>query len=395
MSDLIERAKKIQSPVLGHYTELEVVRGKGAYLYDKQDNAYLDFACGIAVTNLGHCHPKVVAAVKKQTSQLIHNCAGVTYNEANIKFSEDLVAVTPEGLDHVFLCQSGSEAVEGGLKLARYVTKKPGIIAFKGGFHGRSLGATSVTSSKEKYYKPYEPLIPEVHILERDLAEVHKLDFSKIGAVITELVTGEGGYFVQDKAFIQGLRKLCAEKDALLIFDEVQTGFGRTGTMFGCEYFEVIPDVMALAKGIASGFPLGALVINKKYSEKWSTGAHGGTFTGNLVACAAGSANIEEIKKLLPKLPAKAKKLKKGLAKLAKKYPGKIKEIRGLGLMLAVDLGDPGYVKKVRAKALEKKLLLISCGPEDNALRIVPPLIIKPKEIDLALSILEEVLAQI
>ncbi|MBU0581006.1 MAG: aminotransferase class III-fold pyridoxal phosphate-dependent enzyme [Candidatus Margulisbacteria bacterium] len=395
MSDLVKRAKKVQSPVLGHYTELEVVRGDGAYLYDKEDKAYLDFACGIAVTNLGHCHPAVVRAAKNQVETLIHNCAGVTYNETNIKFCEDLLEVAPKDLDQVFLCQSGSEAVEGCLKLARYVTKKAGIIAFQGGFHGRTLGATSITSSKEKYYKPYEPLLPEVKILPRDLAEVEKIDFSEIGAVITELVTGEGGYFVQDKVFIQGLRKLCDERGALLIFDEVQTGFGRTGKMFACEHFEVVPDVMALAKGIASGFPLGAFLMKKKFSEQWSTGTHGGTYTGNLVACAAGSANIREIKKLLPILPDLAGKIKKDLENLAKKYSYHIKEIRGLGLMLAIDMGEAEKVKKMRMKALEKGLLLISCGPRDDAIRIIPPFIVTKNEIDKAIKILDEVLTSL
>ncbi len=172
--DIIERAKKVQAPVLGHYTELEVVRGKGCYLFDKNGTAYLDFACGIAVTNLGHGTPSVLAAAKQQLGKFIHNCAGVTYSEANIAFCEDLVAAAPKSLGQVFLCQSGSEAIEAGLKFARYVTKKPGIIALKGGFHGRTLGATSVTTSKEKYYEPYRPLLPEVYIAERSLEAIEK-----------------------------------------------------------------------------------------------------------------------------------------------------------------------------------------------------------------------------
>jgi 4-aminobutyrate aminotransferase-like enzyme len=395
MSSLIDRAKKVQAPVLSHYTELEVVRGKGCYLYDKDDNAYLDFACGIAVTNLGHCPPKVVAAAEKQLKKFIHNCAGITYAEANIKLCEDLVSATPKGLDQVFLCQSGAEAIEAGLKLMRYVTRKPGIIAFKGGFHGRTLGATSITSSKEKYYKPYEPLLPEVYIVDRTLDAVKALDLSRIGGMVIELVTGEGGYVVQDRDFIRGLRQICDENKILLMLDEVQTGFGRTGKMFASEHFGIVPDAMALAKGIASGFPLGALVMKEEHAKQWSAGAHGGTFTGNPVACAAGSATITELKKLLPKLPAKARILEAGLRKLAAKYPQHIKEVRGLGLMWAIDLGGPEKTKTARIKALEKRLLLISCGPNDDALRIVPPLIVTSQQLDKALSILDKVFGEL
>jgi 4-aminobutyrate aminotransferase-like enzyme len=393
---LVKRAQKVLMPVLSHATDLEVVRGEGVYLIGKDGKKYLDFACGIAVTGLGHCPKEVVKAAQKQMKTLIHNCAGITYTEANIKFAEELVKVTPKGLDKVFLCQSGTESIEGALKLARYVTKKPGLVGFKGGFHGRTFGSLSLTSSKEKYRKGYEPFLPETYIIEPTLEAVKQLDLSKIAGMVIEPIMGEGGYKVHDKVFISGLRQICDENKIVLIFDEVQTGFGRTGKMFCCEHFGVTPDVLCLSKCIAAGFPLGAIVTKKELSDQWTVGAHGGTFTGNLVSCAAGTAAIQTIKKqkLVAKAASLGKYLKGQLAKIAQKDQQTIKDVRGLGLMIGVEFHAPEVAKQVQKKCLTKGLVLITCGPKDEVIRVIPPLIVTKLQIDQALKIFAKALEE-
>ncbi|MBU0687553.1 MAG: aminotransferase class III-fold pyridoxal phosphate-dependent enzyme [Candidatus Margulisbacteria bacterium] len=395
---LKERADKVLSPVLGHYfSDFEVDRGKGAYLYGTNGKKYLDFATGIACLPVGHCHPKVVKAAVAQTKKLIHVCAGIAYYEANIALAEKLQAITPAGLDMVFFNQSGSEAVETSLKLAKYTTKKPGIICFKGGFHGRTFGALSITTSKEKYRENYGPFMPEVYIADKNLESVKKIisetGADKIAAAIIEPIQGEGGYLINDPEFMTGLAKLCKENGILLIADEVQSGFGRTGKWFGFENYDIVPDIMAMAKGIGSGFPLGAVIAREDLMKAWSTGAHGGTMTGNPVTCAAALANIQvmEEEKVLDNANALGAYALKKLKKLQKKNL-KIKDVRGLGLMLAVEFETGEEVKAIRLKALDEGLVLISCGPQDNIIRIVPALNIKKSQLNQGLKILEKVL---
>ena len=395
---LKERADKVLSPVLGHYfADFEVEKGKGAYLFGTDDKKYLDFATGIAALPMGHCHPKVVKAAVAQTKKLIHTCAGVAYYEANIALGEKLQAITPSGLDMVFFNQSGSEAVETAMKLAKYTTKKAGIICFKGGFHGRTMGALSITTSKDKYRDHYDPFLPEVYIAEKSIESVQKIiaevGADKIAAAIIEPIQGEGGYLISDPTFIKGLVSLLKENGILLIADEVQSGFGRTGTWFGFEHYGIVPDIVAMAKGIGSGFPLGAVIAREDLMKAWTTGAHGGTMTGNPVTCAAALANIEAIEeeKVLENVKALGEFALKKLKKLKKKNP-KIKDVRGLGLMLAVEFETGEEVVDIRMKALEKGLVLISCGPKDNIIRIVPPLNIKKAQLNKGLKILAEVL---
>ena len=396
--DLETRAGKVLSPVLSHYYSLEVEKGRGAYLFSKDGRKYLDFACGIALTNLGHCHPKVVAATVKQAKRLVHACAGIVYYEPNVLLAEKLSKVCPGGLNMSFFCQSGSEAVEGSIKLAKYVKNKPGIIAFNSGFHGRTLGALSLTTSKQKYRDRYEPLIPNVFFApysqQDSLAKVEELlKANPIAGIIAEPVQGEGGYIVPSKGFLAGLRTLCDKYDALLIFDEVQTGFGRTGKMFASEHFEVYPDVMAVAKGIASGFPLGAVIGKASIMKQWAPGAHGGTMTGNPVTCAAAIATLDVMEK--EKIPQAALKMgkymKAKLDGLKQKYPS-IVDVRGLGLMIGVEFKDGAAVKKVLDSCIKGGLILISCGTRDQVIRVIPPLIVNKGQIDSAMKIFEEAL---
>lgn len=389
--NLKEKAEGILAKVLAHFTDLEVVKGKGSYLYGADGKKYLDFASGIAVTNTGHCHPQIVTAAVAQTKKLIHNCAGVTYNPTNIKFADELKKIVPIRDARIFLGQSGSEAIEGCLKAAKYASKKSGIIALKTGFHGRTMGALSVTTSKNMYREGYGELMPNTFIAEHNLDAIKSLNNGNIAAIIFELVQGEGGYVALDKNFVQEIRKYCTDNKIYLIIDEVQSGFGRTGKMFACEWYDLEPDLIALAKGIASGFPLGAVVMKKEIADLWQTSAHGGTFTGNLVSCAAGIATIKILRKEMAKMTIKTKQLIKGLDQLIKKYPKIFVGRSGLGFMIGFQVRNAETNKNIRNKALEAGLLLISCGPDGDKIRLAPPVTVSLAEINKALKILDQV----
>lgn len=419
-SELIERYKQVVTPALGHYNDLEIAWGKGSYLFGVDGKKYLDFSCGIAVTCLGHCHPNVSAAVKKQIDNLVHICIGVAYYEKYVQLAEKLKEITPSGLDMCFFCQDGSGSVEAAIKLAKYTTKKPGIVCFSGSFHGRTYGAMSVTTSKEKYWHGYEPLMPNVFVAPYPycyrcknesgkklspetcqtecLSQVQNL-ISKVGAdniaaMIIEPIEGEGGYIVPPFGYLDQLRAMCDKNNILLIFDEVQSGFGRTGKMFACEHFDIVPDIMCMAKGIANGFPLGAIIAKKDLMTRWSTGSHGGTFGGNPVCCAAALATIETIQK--EKLLDNAAKLGEYLIFQLKKIQEKHKiigDVRGFGLMIGVEFikengdPDPETVKKMLKECLDNGLLLISSGDNDQVIRFIPPLNTTKKLLDDALKI--------
>ncbi|MCX5750809.1 MAG: aminotransferase class III-fold pyridoxal phosphate-dependent enzyme [Candidatus Saganbacteria bacterium] len=394
---LIERTKKVLSPVLARYFELEVKGGRGAFLTGLDGRKYLDFSTGIAVNSLGHCHPNIVEAIEKQTRHLIHVCAGIAYYEANVALAEKLKEILPAPLESVFFCQSGTEAVEGAMKLAKYVTKKPGIITFKGAFHGRTLGALSVTTSKAKYQEGYKPLLPNVYVASKDIDSfkkvVAKVGKGKIAAAIIELVQGEGGYIIQDPFFVKELVVFCKSQGILLILDEIQSGLGRTGKWFACQHFGIVPDIMCIAKSLGGGLPLGAVVSSKKIMEQWSPGAHGGTMGGNPVACAAGLAMLEVIQKqkILDNVQSMGGYLKQKLLALQAQYP-KIKEVRGLGLMLGVDFKDSAYAKHIINTCLSRGLVLISTGADGQVVRFIPPLNVAKAQVDNALQIFERVL---
>ena len=399
MADLESRAKRVLSPVLGHYTWLPIARGEGSWLITDDGRRILDLTCGIAVTPVGHAHPKVVAAIKAQAEKLSHICAGVALYEPNVALAEALVQVTPAGLDTVFFGNSGAEAIEGSLKLARQVTRRNAIIVFRGGFHGRSTGAMAVTTSKAAYRRGYGALLPDVYMApfpyplacpikpehdaeacaEHCLAELevlleHHVPAEHVAAILIEPVLGEGGYVAPPASFLVALRELATRIGALLIFDEVQTGFGRTGAWFAAQKVGVTPDVMALAKALGGGLPLGAIVAPREIQSKWLQGTHGSTFGGNPVSCASGLATLGVLRdeKLVDRADTLGDLMKRELRPLLG-HPS-IREVRAFGAMVAVEFERPEQSKAAIKGALERDVLLITCGFHDQAVRFIPPL---------------------
>lgn len=425
MESLYERCMKVMPPVVKRATTMGVTKGEGCYLWSEDGRKILDFASGVAVCNLGHNHPKVVEAAEKQMKELIHGGHNVVYYESYVRLAERLVELTG-GDTMVYFSNSGAEANEGAIKLAKYVTKRPGIIAFRGSFHGRTLATTSLTSSSSAYRKNYEGLLPSVYFAEypylyrtpyemkdgkcpKEYIEQFEnifhtlIDPSMVAAIMMEPVQGEGGYIVPDKEFVQYVREICDKYGILLIFDEVQSGMGRTGKLFAYEHFGVKPDILTSAKGIANGFPLSAVIGKKEIMEQWPAGAHGGTFGGNPVACAAANAVLDELTDggMLDNAAKMGDYFKEKLFALQKKYLSVIGDVRGLGLMLAMEMVHPDktpdadITTAIRTKALEKGLLLLGCGTNHNIVRFIAPTIVTEKEIDIAINIIDECLKEL
>jgi len=415
MGILVDKAKKYISPVLGRYfSDLEIIKGQGCYVFDPDGKRYLDFAAGIGVVSTGHCHPKVVEAISKQAHELMHINSGIGYCPSYVNLAEMLVGLSPFKDASVVFSQSGSEAIEASLKLAKYVSKKRKVLAFSHAFHGRTLGAVSVTY-KEKYKHGYEDWLidvvrapypfyfhhrdlPFVQYEEQVISEVKDLLIkdSEIGCVIIEPVLGEGGYVPCPSRFLQELRKITEERGILLIFDEVQSGMGRTGKWFAADHYEIVPDIMAVAKGIASGMPLGACIAKQEIMTQWTRAAHGGTYIGNPVTCAAALATIDVMRKegLVENARVVGAYLKELLQKELLEIP-EVGDIRGLGLMVGLEFvnpitgqGNPTLVNKIRNIALKNGLLLISCGDDDQIIRLIPPLIISRAQIEEGIEIL-------
>jgi 4-aminobutyrate aminotransferase len=408
MADLEARAKRVLSPVLGHYTWVPVARGEGSWLVTDTGRRILDLTSGIAVTPVGHAHPKVVAAVTAQVQKLSHICAGVALYEPNVVLAEELVKVTPSGLDTVFFGNSGAEAIEGAIKLARQATKRQAVIVFRGGFHGRSTGAAAVTTSKSAYRRGYGALLPDVYmapfpyplqcpvkpahdaeacaahcLAEIDLLLDHHVPPEHVAAFLIEPVLGEGGFIAPPASFLRALRELATRIGALLIFDEVQTGFGRTGAWFAAQKAGVTPDVMTLAKALGGGLPLGAIVAPRELHAKWLTGTHGSTFGGNPVSCASGLATLEVIRDegLVARAERLGAQMVRELAPL--QSDPHVREIRRYGAMVAVEFDDSKISKAAIAAALERDVLLITCGSHDQAVRFIPPLNISEADLSL------------
>jgi len=419
MADLEARAKRVLSPVLGHYTWLPIVRGEGSWLITNDNRRVLDLTCGIAVTPVGHAHPKVVAAIRGQAEKLSHICAGVALYEPNVALAEELIKVTPQGLDTVFFGNSGAEAIEGSIKLARQVTRRNAVIVFRGGFHGRSTGAMAVTTSKAAYRRGYGALLPDVYMApfpyplacpitpahdagacaEHCLAELdvlleHHVPPEHVAAILIEPVLGEGGYIAPPASFLVALRDLATRIGALLIFDEVQTGFGRTGAWFAAQKVGVTPDVLALAKALGGGLPLGAVVSSRELQSKWLQGTHGSTFGGNPVSCASGLATLEIIRD--EGLVARAERLGDLMVKELAPLRGNehVREIRRFGAMVAVEFDDSVRSKAAIKGALERDVLLITCGFHDQAVRFIPPLNISEADLTTGVRALVEAVAQ-
>ena len=423
--------KKVYSNLAPSFAEdwpkLAATRAEGAYLYTEDGREYLDFTSGIGVTNLGHNHPYVLNAAIEQMKKFSHSAVGITLHEPLLRLTEVLPTVMPDGMDMFFFGNSGSEAVEGALKLARYVSGRPGFIAFRGGFHGRTYAAASVTSVKSKYRLHYEPFVPGVYFSEyanpyrcpmgdtaedavawskRSLENVfnHMIPPTEVAAILVEPIQGEGGYIVPPAEFLQYLRQICDEHGILLIFDEVQSGFGRTGQMFAAQTFGVRPDILTVAKGIANGFPLGATVASHELMSEWKAGSHGTTFGGNPVACAAAVAVQEVFEKenVLENCRKMGKQMMAGMQAIQKEHDF-IGDVRGVGLMLAMEIVKPDGKKttdgeksfKILNTMLDNGLVGYMAGPTGNVIRLIPPLTVTSDQVDKALEILEVSMKQV
>lgn len=424
--ELVERRSKMLAPIFSQdWPNLPVVKAQGLYLYGLDGKRYMDFMAAFGVVNVGHNHPRVVTAAREQMEKQIHGAVGVTLHESVLRLAYMLPEILPGNLDMFFFGNSGSEAVEGAIKLARNVTGRPGIIAFMGAFHGRTYGAASLTASKAIYRTGLDPFLPSIyHVPYADpyhsshpdnptLCVEESLDQlqillkriiapSQVAAVIVEPIQGEGGYIVPPKEFLKRLREICTSNGMLLICDEVQSGFGRTGEWFAAQAFDITPDVMAIAKGIASGFPLGAVCARSELMSRWEPTVHGTTFGGNPVSCAAAVATIDTIRD--EGLLQNAKKSGEYLISRLKDLKAKHKVIgdaRGLGLMTAIEFIVPGTnrepnsaaAKKFLNECLSRGLLMYPCGLYGQVVRLAPPLNVTRQQIDEAMSIADESLS--
>jgi predicted acetylornithine/succinylornithine family transaminase len=376
------------SAQLGTYAKLPIVavRGEGIMLYDASGKAYYDFYCGHAVTLTGHCHPAVVRAIQEQAERLIFY-SNIVYSDVRAKYAGMLVDAAPEGYGQVFFCNSGAEANETALKLARKFTGRPTIVAMDGGFHGRTMGALAMTSNP-KYKQGFEPLLPGVEFAPfGDLAAVEKLMAEQeVAAVIVEPIQSIAGVRMAGAEYYRGLRELCDRHGSLLIFDEIQTGLGRTGTLWAGEHWGVVPDVITLAKGIASGVSMGATLISTRIAETVHLDEHGSTFGGSPIACAAASATLSVILEegMLAHAAEMGHLMKARLSTLPH-----VLEVRGLGLLLGLRLDVPA--KDVQAAALERGVILGTSG-DPNVLRVMPPMVVTAEDVERLVVVLSDVL---
>ncbi len=412
------------APVWGRITNLVVERGEGSYIYTSDGQQYLDFTSGIGVTNTGHSHPAVVKAVQEQAAKIMHAQVNCYFHKPLIDVTNALNEVTPPHLDTFFLSNSGAEAVEGAVKLARHATSRTNIIVFQGSFHGRTAQTMAMTTAKTVYRVNYQPLPGGVFaapfpftyrygMSESEASEwaLRELDMvlhtqsapQETAAFVIEPVLGEGGYIPAPPQFLQGLRKICNEHSIMLVVDEVQSGFGRTGKFFAHEYAQIKPDIMIMAKGMGSGFPVSGIASSRDIMEKWQPGTHGGTYGGNAMACAAVQATIQVIKQegLVENAARRGEQLLDGLTEIQSRFPV-MGDVRGLGLMVGCeftnpDTGqpEPDISKKVITHTLDKgNLLLLSCGMYGNAVRWIPPLMVNEAQINEGLSKFEQALAE-
>ena len=411
------------SPVWSRIFPIEAERAEGSYIYATDGRKYLDFTCGIGVTNTGHCHPAVVAAIREQAGLFLHAQANIVVHQPMLQLIEELKQIVPPSIDGFFFSNSGAEAVEGAIKLARSVTQRQAVIVFTGSFHGRTGQTMALTTSKTGYKGVSQVLPSGVYVspfpyafrlgMEEEkasqfaLAALEELLVSQIAphdvaAILVEPVLGEGGYVAPPKSFLKGLRQICDKHQIMLVFDEVQSGFGRTGKWFALEHFDVVPDILVAAKGIASGMPLSGVFANRDLMKKWPTGSHGGTYGGNAVAMAAGVATIKAMKaeKMIDNSAERGQQLVAGLRKLQEQFPA-IGDVRGLGLMIGTEFvdahnkPDKGSVKKIITLAEEAGLLLLSCGTYDNTIRWIPPLNVSSQQIHDGLDIFAAALGKV
>jgi 4-aminobutyrate aminotransferase len=398
-------------------------RAEGSYIYTDDGRKLLDFTCGIGVTNTGHCHPKVVEAIREQAGLFLHAQANLVIHKPMLQLIEELRTIAPPSIDSFYFANSGAEALENAIKMARVATGRQNVIVFSGSFHGRTAGTMVLTTSKTVYRTGFGPLpsgvfvspFPYAFRLKMTEAEASEYALEQLeyllasqtapketAAILVESVLGEGGYVVPPKSFMKGLREICDRHKIMLIFDEVQSGFGRTGNWFALEHFEVVPDIITAAKGLASGMPLSGVFTRTDIMLKLDVGSIGGTYGGNAVACAAGVATIRALRedKMLENANERGIQLMTGLRKFQEEYP-QIGDVRGLGLMIGTEFIVDGradkakqLVKDVIHTAEEKGLLLLSCGTYDNTVRFIPPLNVSSEQIHDGLRIFGESLKE-
>jgi 4-aminobutyrate aminotransferase len=391
------------SPSLPRAYPIVPVRGQGCAVEDIDGNVFLDFAAGIAVNSTGHAHPRVVEAIAAQAAELIHFSASDFYLPIYARAAERLARIAPmHGPNRAFIGNSGAEAVEAGLKLARYHTRRPNVIAFLGAFHGRTMGALSLTASKAKYHAHFGPLLPGVYHVPFGSAGLDELEqrvFKRLmpadefAAVIVEPIQGEGGYVVPDAAFLPRLREICDRHGILLIADEVQSGAGRTGKMWAIEHFGVEPDILLTAKGIASGMPIGAMVAKAEVMD-WTTGAHGSTYGGNPVALAAMMETIDLLEEgLIANAAERGEQGLRGLRPLLEHFPDLVRDVRGKGLMIGIQFDSGDTAEAVQMQAFGRGLLVLEAG--DDCVRMSPPLVVTADEMATAIRIFTESVAHV
>jgi 4-aminobutyrate aminotransferase len=416
--EILEKDHLYTAPAYGRVYPLVVKQGRGMAIEDVDGNRFLDFMAGIAVVSTGHSHPAVVKAIEEQARKFLHICGSDFYYEPMVELAEKLNQLAPgSSPKKVFLTNSGTEAIEAAIKLTRYSTKRQHIVAFEGAFHGRTLGSLSLTTSRSSHRAHFGPLIPAIHHVpygfdghaahEADgrprserLDYLEKVIFRRevtpeeVAAIFVEPIQGEGGYIVPPPGFLPAVQDLCRRHGILLVLDEIQSGFGRTGKMFACEHWGVEPDILCVAKGIASGLPIGAMIARSEISS-WTRGTHGSTFGGNPVACAAALATIQLLEEgLVANAAETGRYLKEQLAQIQKRH-AQIGDVRGLGLMIGVEFIQPGADRapdrnrrdQVVQKCFETGLLLLGCG--EATIRFCPPLIATREDVDTAVMIFE------
>ena len=418
-TDLLEHV----SPVWNRIFNIRVDRGEGCYLIDIDGRRYLDFTSGIGVTNTGHAHPRVVEAIQAQAAKLLHAQANIVIHQPMLDLIEELLPIMPQPLSSFFFSNSGAEAIEAAVKLARHATGRPNIIVFQGSFHGRTNATMAMTTSKTAYRAGYQPLAsgvfvaPFPYFYRYGWDEKTTLDFclkelklllktqtapEETAAMLVEPVQGEGGYVIPPDGFLPELREICDHYGIMLIADEIQSGFGRTGKWMAVDHWGVQPDVLVMAKGLASGLPLSGIAARPEAMAKWSPGTHGGTYGGNVVACAGAVATVKVIREeeLIENAVPTGQVLISGLAKIQEEHP-EIGDVRGLGLMVGTEFtsrdGAPWTegAKAVVQACLAENLMLLTCGPWDNTIRWIPPLVVNEAQIKEALGIFEKALQSI
>lgn len=402
------------SPLLKQATPVHAVRGEGVYLYDADERQYLDFTAGIGVTSTGHCHPRVVSAVQKQAGELIHGQYTTIMHPRLPELIDKLGEVAPSGIDSFFFANAGTESVEAALRLSRHATGRPNVIVMQGGFHGRTMGSVSMTTSKVGPRAGLQPIMGGVYVTpfpyayrygwseeettafclrELDHLLATQSEPSETAAIFVEPVLGEGGYVPANSAFMQGLRERCDRHGILLVCDEIQTGVGRTGTFWGHEHFGVSPDVVITAKGLASGFPLSAMGASESLMAQGAPGSQGGTYGGNAVACAAALATLDVVEEegLVENARAMGERLMDGLGAVSE-HPS-IGDVRGKGLMVGIEFTkadgtpDGDTAGRVLERTAELGLLLLGCGAYGQVVRFIPALVVNGEQIDRGVEI--------